>query len=210
MLHPSEWKSFGDSPSTVPEEQKQRWTVELHNKHLEHIKNNNIKQPREIKGIVSEHIWDFIGPKHYIFPQLHFEIGVVNMVLDNFYNFIEDQIEVLSTEEKVARNSVTIAESSLEVSKKELEEWLSDTFFTLNNLRLQKLNIAAALKRRTLTQDERSNLLSEREITDGNISLMTDERKRMETGITLKRKPVGEKKKALKKIQSDQKKLICQ
>jgi hypothetical protein len=131
------------------------------------------------------------------------------MVLDNFYNFIEDQIEVLSTEEKVARNSVTIAETSLEVSKKELEEWLSDTFFTLNNLQLQKSNIAAALKCRTLAQDERSNLLSEREITDGNISLMTDERKRMETGITLKRKLVGEKKKALKKIQSDKKKLIC-
>jgi hypothetical protein len=109
---------------------------------------------------MSEHIWDFIGPKHYIFPQLHFEIGVVNMVLDNFYNFIEDQIEVLSAEEKVAHNSVTIAETSLELSKKELEEWLSDTFFTLNNLRLQKSNIAAALKCRTLTQDERNNLLS--------------------------------------------------
>jgi hypothetical protein len=32
---------------------------------------------------------------------------------------------------------------------------------------------------------------------------MIDERKRMETGITLKRKLVGEKKKVLKKIQSD-------
>jgi hypothetical protein len=134
MLHPSEWKSFGDSPSTVPEEQKQQWTIELHNKDLEHIKNNNIKQPREIKGIMSEHIWDFIGPKHYIIPQLRFEIGVVNMVLDNLYSFIEEQIEVLSTEEKVARNSFTIAETSLEVSKKDLEEWLSSTFFTLYNL----------------------------------------------------------------------------
>jgi hypothetical protein len=35
-------------------------------------------------------------------PQLHFEIGVVNMVLDNFYGIIDDWIEVLSVEEKAA------------------------------------------------------------------------------------------------------------
>jgi hypothetical protein len=39
------------------------------------------------------------------------------------------------------------------------------------------LNIASALKHRTLIQEECNNLLSEQEITDGNISL-TDERKR--------------------------------
>jgi hypothetical protein len=39
------------------------------------------------------------------------------MVLDIFFGFIEDRIEVLSVEEKVARNSVTIAKASLEMSK---------------------------------------------------------------------------------------------
>jgi len=90
----------------------------------------------------------FIEPKHYIFPQLHFEIGVVNMVLDNFYGFIEDRVEVLSPEEKVARSSVTIAESSTKVCKNQLEEWLGDTFYTLNELRIQKSNMASALKLR--------------------------------------------------------------
>jgi hypothetical protein len=84
---------------------------------------------------------------------------------------------VLSAEEKVARNRATIARSSLEVSKNELKDWLSDKFYTLNNLWLQMLNIASALKHRTLIQEECNNLLSEQEITDGNISL-TDERKR--------------------------------
>ncbi len=82
-----------------------------------------------------------------IFPQLHFEISVVNMVLDNFYGFIEDHVEVLLPEEKVARNSIIIAETSLQESKKNLEEWQSDTFYTLNNLRLLKSNISSALKR---------------------------------------------------------------
>ncbi len=53
-----------------------------------------------------------------MFPQLHFEIGVVNMVLDNFYGFIEDRVEVLLLEEKVARNSIIISETSLQESKK--------------------------------------------------------------------------------------------
>jgi hypothetical protein len=138
MLHPSEWRTFCDNCGSIPDEEKKLWTLELHYKHLAHIRNNNIKQPKEIKGIVSEHIWDFIKPKHYIFPQLHFKIGVVNMVLDNFYVFLEDRIKVLSPEEKTASNSVLIAEASLQESKNALEEWQSDAIFTSNNLRLQK------------------------------------------------------------------------
>jgi len=82
---------------------------------------------------------------------------------------------VLSPEEKTARNSVLIAEASLQ-EYNALEEWQSDTIFTLNNLRLQKSNISAALKCRTITEEEQRNLLAEQEITDGNISLMTAER----------------------------------
>jgi hypothetical protein len=39
------------------------------------------------------------------------------MVLDIFLGFIQDQIKVLSAEQKVACNSVTIAKASLEMSK---------------------------------------------------------------------------------------------
>ena len=88
----------------LTEEEKQNWTVDLHNRHLQYIRDNNVKQAKEMKGIMSVHIWDFIKPKHYIFPQLHFEIGVVNTVLDNFYKFIEDQLEVLSVEGKVDKS----------------------------------------------------------------------------------------------------------
>jgi hypothetical protein len=89
MLHLSEWRSFRENPDSIPEEQKKCLTVDLHNMLLEYIRNNNVKQAKD-KGVVSEHIWDFIEPKHYILPQLHFEIGVVNMVLDNFYGIIDD------------------------------------------------------------------------------------------------------------------------
>ena len=128
------------------------------------------------------------------------------MVLDNFYGFIEDRVEVLSPEEKVARNSIIIAETGLQESKKTLEEWQSDTFFTFNNLRLLKSNISSALKRRTLTEDERNNLRSEREIAEGNITLMIEERKRLEKDVTHRQKLLGEKKKDLKKFKRKRRK----
>jgi len=78
------------------------WTVALHDEIWQKIQDGKLKTPKEKKGVVSKHIWSFIGPRYYIFPQLHFEIGVVNMVLDNFYEFIEDQVEILTPEEKVA------------------------------------------------------------------------------------------------------------
>jgi hypothetical protein len=81
------------------------------------------------------------------------------------------------------------------VSKIELKEWPRGTFYVLNNLWLQKSNIASALKCRTFTHEEQNNTLSEREITGGNISLMTDERKRMDTGIARKCKVLAGKKK---------------
>jgi hypothetical protein len=64
MLHPSELRSFGDNPDSVPNEEKQNWTVDLHNTPLQYIRDNGVKQAKEIKGVVSEHIWDFIEPKN--------------------------------------------------------------------------------------------------------------------------------------------------
>ncbi len=46
-------------------------------------------------------------------PQLHIEIGLTNNVLDNFYVFIEDQVEKASPEENVARNHLVMADVAL-------------------------------------------------------------------------------------------------
>jgi hypothetical protein len=47
--------------------------------------------------------------------------------------------------------------------------------------------------------------MTEREINDGNITMMTEERKQMEARVYNQRKVLAEKKKVLKKIQSDKK-----
>ena len=75
------------------------------------------------KGIVSDPIIPFIEPENYIFPLLHFEIGAVNNVLDSLRNFVEDQVEIISEKEKVARNCVITADLSCTRAKEILEEF---------------------------------------------------------------------------------------
>ena len=133
-LHPNTWKTFNDSKDAVPDEEKPLWTVALHDEMLQKIQDGQLKTPKEKKGIVSKHIWSFIEPQNYIFPQLHFEIGVVNLVLDNFYEFIEDQVEILTPEEKVTRNNVIITEAALKEVKGRLDEWLGGNHHTLSML----------------------------------------------------------------------------
>jgi hypothetical protein len=63
-----------------------------------------------IGRIVSEPLIDFIQQKKYIFPQLHLEIGAVNNLLNHLHAFIEEQVEVLSDEERALRNSKIIVD----------------------------------------------------------------------------------------------------
>jgi hypothetical protein len=146
ILHPSEWRTFRESPASVPEEDWRLSSIELHNETLKKIKTGQLKEVRDKKGVIREPIWSFIEPRNFIFPHLHFEIGVVNMVLDNFYGFVEEQVEVISPEEKVARNSIIILEVSLEQAKQRLEDWHMESDHTLARLRLEKSYIVSTMK----------------------------------------------------------------
>ncbi len=61
---------------------QQLWSISQQVECVQRIEAGVLKEPREKKGIVSLPLIDFIEPRHYIFPQLHFEIGAVNNVLD--------------------------------------------------------------------------------------------------------------------------------
>jgi hypothetical protein len=106
--HPSKWKGLkldGVDPQSL-------WTIASQKSYVDQIIAWQLKQPKQ-KGIVSTLLIDFIKPSHYIFPQLHFEIGTANNIIDNFHSFIEKEIEVLSNDKKAARSSVIIADVSL-------------------------------------------------------------------------------------------------
>jgi hypothetical protein len=165
-LHPSEWRTFQENPASVPEEDKRLWTIGLHNQTLEKIKSGELKEAREKKGVVSKPIWSFIKPCKFIFPHLHFAIGVVNMVLENFYGFVEEQVELISPEKKVARNSIIIAEVSLEQAKDRGEKWHLESDHALARFRVERSYIFSSLKSRGLTNEQRNGITAERENKD--------------------------------------------
>ncbi len=102
-------------------------------------------------------------------PQLHIEIGLTNNVLDNFYDFIEDQVEKASPEEKVARNELVIADVAYTRAQEKLESWKENGATDLVMFRLEKA--LAALR-------ERSNdaeLLAEKDMIDSIIQALMDD-----------------------------------
>ena len=207
QLHPSEWKTFIEKRGDIPIEQQQMWTVELIKEYKQKIIRKEIKTPKEIKGVVDYPVWDFIPIENYIFPQLHFEIGVVNMVLDNLYCFIEDRVEVLSPEEKVGRNKVIIANVALDEAKEKLASWTENKEVDLEMYRMEKNNISVALRSRDTLHGELESMMSERLELESLIEALVAERKELEAAVSGKRKAVTAAKKELKNIQDKKKKM---
>jgi len=100
--HPSEWKHHPLPPSNL-------WTIKkIKKKHKECIDRKQVKEAREILGIVNYPVWDFIQPENFMFLELQPEIGLVNNVLDKLYSFIDDQVEAVTLEEATARNTYNV------------------------------------------------------------------------------------------------------
>ncbi len=55
-------------------------------RHKDEVIRGKYKDPKDICGVVSYPVWDFVEPSHYIVPELHIEIGLLNNALDNFYD----------------------------------------------------------------------------------------------------------------------------
>ncbi len=58
------------------------WMIECINDHRNKIIREGLKDAKDVCGIVDFPLWDFIQPLHFVFPQLHVKIGLVNNALD--------------------------------------------------------------------------------------------------------------------------------
>jgi len=99
-------------------------TVKRIKDHKQQIEAGILKEPSDIWGIVNNPIWDFVEPAQMVFPELHIEVGLVNNVLDNFYSFIDNQVEAPMAEEKFSRNTYIVADVAL---IRVLERWYEAT-----------------------------------------------------------------------------------
>jgi len=190
--HPNDWKGLQSVPEAL------LWEIEKQQQFLQEIEAGQRKEPKDKKGIVSKPIIDFIEPRDYIFPQLHFEIGAVNNVLDALRAFIEEQVEVLSNEERECRNTKIIADVALEKAKDNLSRFNSDQ---LKFYRLERIELNNRLKDRSLTQESRNEIMEQKEEMDYWVSTLTADLERLKKDVSTRREIFSAASKALKAIQ---------
>jgi hypothetical protein len=136
QAHPNEWKGLFSVPA------HQLWSISQQVEYVQRIKAGVLKKPKEKKGIVSMPPVDFIEPKHYIFPQLHFEIGAVNNVLEYLRGFIRGKIEIHA--EREARNTEIIAYVSYVKANDKLHDFNTTRgSVELNMYRLERVCIVS-------------------------------------------------------------------
>lgn len=75
----------------------------------------------DIQGVVEEVVWDFIDVLHFVYPILHFEIGLTNATLDGLYDVLDDKVERMTTKEKRARSEMILAKISKRIGTTPME-----------------------------------------------------------------------------------------
>jgi hypothetical protein len=198
--HPSTWDKLCTSHNR--DKQEDTWTISKLKDYKHRIEAGQLKEAREKKGVVHHPVWDFIEPDHFMFPQLHVEIGLVNNVLENYYDFVEDQVEAATPEQKVARNNVIIATRSLERAKERLAEWKNHGPRDLATLRARKLQLNAHIRRH-----ETVDLLLEKLDLERRIDQLIADRRQMEKAVQAGKKEVTNKKAALKEAGAKKQKI---
>ncbi len=198
--HPSTWPDLSTCSDA------QLWTIDKMVEHRHRINQDNIKEPREICGIVDFPLWDFIQPFHYVFPQLHVEIGLINNVLDHFYDFVEEQVEAPTPEERLCRNNLIICDVAAVKAKEKLDEWKESGASDLAMQRYSKSLVTRALKARGMSMEERQNLTLQQIALDNTIAGLVAQRKHLEQDISQKRKKLTEARAKFKDVRTKKKK----
>jgi hypothetical protein len=156
-------------------------------------------------GVVSNTAWDFSQPQNYIFPEIHAEIGLVNNILDNYYTFIDDQVEAVTPEELTSRNSFIVADVVLTLATQRVSNWKEDVAPQLEFHRYNQIQVSKELKKRGLDPLVLTDLRSQQQELDVMISDMVNGRKELEADQSMKRKCAAKARSELKQIQENKK-----
>jgi hypothetical protein len=123
-------------------------------------------------------------------------------MLENYYDFVEDQVEAATPEQKVARNNVIIATRSLERAKERLAKWKNHGPRDLATLRARKLQLNAHIRRH-----ETVDLLLEKLDLERRIDQLIADRRQMKKAVLSGKKEVTNKMAALKEAGAKKQKI---
>jgi hypothetical protein len=142
-----------------------------------------------------------------MFPQLHAEIGLVNNVLDKFYFFIDDQVEAISPEEALARNTYIMADVAVCNATQALSDWKETEGPQLEFNRYNRIGVTRELKKKNQDQHIITELRQQQQELDTMIAESVNNRKALETDVTLKQKALTTAKASLKAVREKKRKV---
>ena len=123
---------------------------------------------------------------------LHSEIGLETAVLENLYDFLDDQVEKLSKEEIHKRNATIVANVAFEKSEQQLKDWREVEGANLATHCEEKLMVNNELGRKTITIDWRNELNEEKSLLEKRIDELVIEQKILEANTSALRKAFAE------------------
>jgi len=181
---PNEWKKQDDE---IPPSYAEEWTITKLKSHKLKVAQGMLKTPTEIRGVVDFPLWDFIEVINYVYPVLHGEIGLINLALDSFYDILDDNVEVMSEEEKIIRNTTILTDAAFETSRETLEELKASTTDDVSFQEIVLEEILASLRQRGISEEEKNRLRGEMEEVKANIRNMKMEVKNKANDVKQKK-----------------------
>ncbi len=121
-------------------------------------------------------------------------------MLDKFYAFIDDQVEAVTPEEALARNTYIVANVSLSKAMQRLSAWKDEEGPELEFHRQNRIHVSKELKRRGQAPQIIIDLREQQQQLDEAIADMVQKRKYMEADLAVKRKNAANAKSELKNI----------
>ena len=195
--HPSQWSNYGQSFPL--------WCINSLKSHKDKIISERLKEPKDICGVVSYPIWDFVEPSHYILPELYIEIGLLDNALDRFYNWVEDHVEAASMEEKLCRSKMIVLDTEVSKAVADVEDWKQTSGTVLQEKQCALAQVQRALRARTLSPPDFIHILAQQDELNQAISVLLQSRKKLEAAVGLRKKALTSAKKEFKEVRKKKK-----
>ena len=84
------------------------------------LSKDELPQARGVREMV---MWENVPVKSFIFPVLHLQIGLWNYILSNLINLIDSGVEMLSTGEGLARNTLVTVKQVVAKRRQDHQIW---------------------------------------------------------------------------------------
>ena len=194
-MAPTQW----NKEDGIPLQDEEEWTIETLKAPKVLLSEGRLKKPIEIRGVVDFPLWDFIPVSHYIYPVLHGEIGLVNNALDAFYDILDDNIEVLTDEEKMSRNTTILSDAAFEAATENLTTFKESLKADITFYDIMKSDINDRLQE-AISQEERDELYQQMQEIRLTVSQKKAEQKELEADVKAKRAQYFSAKKAFKEL----------